>query len=68
MERTANYLGLIILFCCVFKVLEIPIVYEVSEEGIEGSPEAEYPPRPSLGSTYRTESSDGDPKKVSIEI
>lgn len=46
--------------------LEIPIVYEVSDEGPEGSPEAEYPPRPSLVS-HRGESNDADGKKSSLE-
>lgn len=45
------------------QTLEIPIVYEVSDDGPEGSPEVEYPPRPSLVS-HRGESNDADGKKV----
>ncbi|XP_052124427.1 syntaxin-binding protein 5 isoform X2 [Frankliniella occidentalis] len=46
--------------------LEIPIVYEVSDDVAEGSPEAEYPPRPSLVS-HRGESNDAEGKKSSLE-
>ncbi|KAK3914090.1 Syntaxin-binding protein 5 [Frankliniella fusca] len=46
--------------------LEIPIVYEVSDDGPEGSPDAEYPPRPSLVS-HKGESNDAEGKKSSLE-
>ncbi|KAJ1531793.1 hypothetical protein ONE63_000447 [Megalurothrips usitatus] len=45
--------------------LEIPIVYEVPDEP-DGSPEVEYPPRPSLVS-HRGESNEADGKKSSLE-
>jgi len=44
-------------------MLEIPITYEIPEEG-DCSPEYEYPPRPSLSIASKTDSAEGDSKKV----
>jgi len=44
-------------------MLEIPITYEIPEEG-DCSPEYEYPPRPSLSMASKTDSAEGDSKKV----
>ena len=44
-------------------MLEIPITYEIPEEG-DCSPEYEYPPRPTLSMASKTDSAEGDSKKV----
>jgi hypothetical protein len=44
-------------------MLEIPITFEIPEEG-DCSPEYEYPPRPSLSMASKTDSAEGDSKKV----
>jgi hypothetical protein len=44
-------------------MLEIPITYEIPEEG-DCSPEYEYPPRPSLSMASKTDSAEGESKKV----
>jgi hypothetical protein len=44
-------------------MLEIPITYEIPEEG-DCSPEYEYPPRPSLSMASKTDSAEVDSKKV----
>ena len=48
-------------------MLEIPITYEIPEEG-DCSPEYEYPPRPSLSIASKTDSAEGDSKKVCKQI
>ncbi|GFG32353.1 hypothetical protein Cfor_10913, partial [Coptotermes formosanus] len=47
-------------------MLEIPITYEIPEEG-DCSPEYEYPPRPSLSMASKTDSGEGDSKKSSLD-
>ncbi|XP_023722394.2 syntaxin-binding protein 5 isoform X3 [Cryptotermes secundus] len=47
-------------------MLEIPITYEISEEG-DCSPEYEYPPRPTLSMASKTDSAEGESKKSSLE-
>jgi hypothetical protein len=44
-------------------MLEIPITYETLEEG-DCSPEFDYPPRPSLSMASKTDSAEGESKKV----
>ncbi|KAK7794267.1 hypothetical protein R5R35_013601 [Gryllus longicercus] len=47
-------------------VLEIPIIYEPTEEE-DCSPDYEYPPRPSLAASSKNDSLEGESKKSSLE-
>jgi hypothetical protein len=47
-------------------MLEIPITFEISEEG-DCSPDYEYPPRPTLSLASKTDSAEGESKKVCKE-
>lgn len=50
-----------------FQILEIEVPTLTEGEETEVSPEYEFPPRPNLGATAKSDSQEGDTKRGSLE-